>query len=156
MVFIPDDIQPGLWLGEDHSLGMLANISGRQLVFAYTDSEGLGTLAVGGEGVFYQEHFKKNSFPVSIVHLSRVNSEFLNEPLLASVHKGPIAVEPPEQPGRYRSKESIFLVVLEVQQNSVSMTAIQRGYVRVASEPRSYALRMWRNLYSLLIRESGF
>ena len=37
-----------------------------------------------------------------------------------------------------------------------SMTAIQRGYVRVASEPRSYALRMWRNLYSLLIRESGF
>lgn len=156
MVSIPDDIQPGLWLGEEQSLGMLANTAGRQLIFAYADSEGLGTLAVGGAGIFYQEHFKKNSFPVSIVHISRVNSEFLNEPLLASVHKGPIAVEPPEQPGRYRPKESIFLVVLAVEQKSMPLTAIQRGYVRVASEPRSYALRMWRNLHSLLIRESGF
>ncbi len=87
---------------------MLANTSGRQLVFAYTDSEGLGTLTAGSHGVFYQEHFKKNSFPVSTVHISRVNTEFLNEPLLASVHKGPIAVEPPERSGRYRPKESIF------------------------------------------------
>ncbi len=156
MVYIPDEIQPGLWLGEEQTLGMLANTGGRTLVFAYTDSEGLATLSEGAQGVFYAEHFNKENLPVSVIHISRVNTEFLNEPLLASVHKGPIAVEPPEQPGRYRPKESIFLVILAVERKDLPLAAIQRGYVRVASEPRSYALRIWRNLHSLLIRESGF
>lgn len=156
MVAIADDLKPGLWVGEEHSLGMLANTGGRTLVFAYTDSEGVTALSEGAEGVFYADHFRKNRLPVSVIHISRVNTEFLTEPLLASVHKGPIAVEEPQQPGRYRPKESIFLVVLAVQDGALPLEAIQRGYVRVASQPRSYALRTWRNLHSLLIRESGF
>lgn len=156
VVSLSDEIRPGLWLGEEQSLGLLANTSGRQLVFAYTDSEGLGALSVGAQGVFYAEQLNEKSLPVSVIHVSQVNTEFLNEPLLASIHQGPIAVEPPEQPGRYRPRESIFLVVLSVEQGSTPMTAIQRGYVRVESEARSYALRIWRNLHSLFIRESGF
>ena len=156
IVDITDDLRPGLWVGEEQSLGMLANTSGRQLVFAYADSEALGALNQGAQGVFYAEQLDKKKFPVTIVHISQVNTEFLNEPLLASIHQGPIPVEPPEQPGRYRPRESIFLVVLAVDKNSAPMAAIQRGYVRVDSEARSYALRMWRNLHSLFIRESGF
>ncbi len=156
MVAIADNLKPGLWVDEGYSLGMLANTTGRTLVFAYTDSEGLATLSEGAQGVFYAEHFNKDSLPVSVIHISRVNTEFLNEPLLASVHKGPIAVEEPQQPGRYRPKESIFLVILAVERKDLTLAAIQKGYVRVASQPRSYALRIWRNFYSLLIRESGF
>lgn len=156
VVAVADELRPGLWVGEGQSLGMIANTEGPALVFAYTDAEGLPALSEGAAGFFYAEHLGGERLPVSVIHISRVNTALLGEPLLASVHGGPIAVEEAGHPGQYRPKDSIFLVVFAVAEKGRPLRAIQRGHVRVASEPRSYALRMWRNLHSLLIRESGF
>ena len=155
VVGIADDLKKGQWVGEEESLGMLANTK-QLLVFAYANSETLEALNEGAEGTFYPENNEGASYPVRITHLSRVNAEYLIDPILASVHHGPIPVEPPLMQGRYSPKDSAFLVVLSVTKPNTSLSFIQRGYVRVASAPRSYAMRVWRNFHSLLIRESGF
>ena len=157
MVRIPQDLRPGRWVEETENLGMLADIRSF-VVYAYADAEEITGLKAGGEGLFYAGNSRQKPLPVVISQVGTVNAEQLADPLLASVNNGPIPVEP-QRVGRYTPTKSVFLVQLSPQQQlekDFSLAMIQKGYVRVASEPRSYALRIWRNFHSLLIRESGF
>lgn len=156
IVHIPEAIQPGISVSENTVLGVFADPKSF-IIAAYADAEQIDALHTGAEGKFYPENSREAPLTVILTEISTVNSEFLAEPLLASVNKGPIAVEY-KKDKEYKPMYSVFLVQFAPENSSegIVSTKIQRGYIRVASERRSYASQVWHNFHSLLIRESGF
>lgn len=153
MVRLADGLKPGVWIGETSSLGMLA-ARGSAVVHAYADAETVRLLEPGGKGLFYADNDRGRPVEMIINQIGAVRTESLTEPMLASVHGGPIEVE--ERQGILKPLESVFLLQLAVADDAYDPTLIRKGHVRLKARPSSYAARMWRNLHSLFIRESGF
>ncbi len=153
MVRLADGLRPGLWIGETFNLGTLAG-RGKAVVHAYADAETVRLLESGGKGLFYAENDRARPVEVVINQIGAVRTESLTEPMLASAHGGPIEVE--ERQGVLKPLESVYLLQLAVAESAPDPNLIRKGHVRLKARPSSYAARMWRNLHSLFIRESGF
>lgn len=147
-------IRPGLWVAETTSLGLLVNEGGGQVVYAYALAEELSRITEKSEGMFYPERGERPPVPVRIRHISYINAEILPERILASFSGGPVRVNVNER-GQYVPEQSIFQVQLVPRDGGV-LEQVERGYVRIEAAPESFALRVWRNLHALFIRESGF
>lgn len=153
MVRLAEGLRPGQWIGETTNLGMLA-ARGKAVVHAYADAETVRLLERGGKGLFYADNDRGRPVEVAISQIGAVRTETLAEPMLASIHGGPIEVE--ERQGVLKPLESVFLLQLTVAEGTPDPHQIRKGYVRLKARPSSYAARVWRNLHSLFIRESGF
>ncbi|PID77510.1 MAG: hypothetical protein CSB24_01165 [Deltaproteobacteria bacterium] len=155
MVSLPDTLKENIWIAETDRLGILAQ-SNRWLIYAYARAGDLERLRSGTAGLFYAGPESGKPLPARIVSISQVNIKNFTEPMLTSINGGPIAVSL-EQDGKYLPEESVFQVQLELTgEKPYTARMIQPGVVRIKARPVSLAAKVFRNLHSLFIRESGF
>ncbi len=78
----------------------------------------------------------------------------LDEPYLASIHGGPVAVH--QQQNQLIPNESYYRVRLLLQEQSPHFNQVTKGTVQIKGEPRSLLEQAWLTVSAVVIRESGF
>ncbi|MEO5340210.1 MAG: peptidase M50 [Magnetococcus sp. MYC-9] len=144
---------PGEWLGEEELLLNLVD-PGEQVVEAFVAGDHPG-IAPHAEAIFYAENPDRPPLPCRLLTVDPVNSQRLTNPELASRHGGPILVRE-EQGAELIPREAHFRVTLTPQGTPPPLNQRLRGTVVMTVPPESPAMRLWRQLTSLLLRESGF
>ncbi len=107
------------------------------------------------EALFYPENSDLPVLRCRLQSMDAVNTPRLSEPELASRYGGPIAVRD-EKSEELLPREAQFRLRLTLLDPPPPQQQLQRGSLRIAMQPQSPALRLWQNLASLLLRESGW
>ncbi len=152
IVDLPSYIIPGIWVGKEQRLGRIAGKASSS-IYAYATSDQLVLLEKGADGIYYFNNNEKDKIEAKITAINSVSAETLIEPMLASIYGGPIRVS--SRGANLTPVRSVFLVQLQPSKE-ITLSSISSGYVRVKCKPWSYASHIWRNIHSLIIRESDF
>ncbi len=151
---VPEHLEAGRWISGRQSLGRVVDRGGLRLS-AYVTAAQLDRLAVGSRATVYPDDPGRAPIPAVVSAIATADLAELEDPWLASVYGGPIAVQPDAQ-DRLIPVEPVYR--LELRPESPRPAPAQRlsGQVRIAGTPESPAARLWRSAASVVIRESGF
>ncbi len=154
VVWIPENVRPGVWVRPEMALALVAD-SYQQVITAYLEESDLARVDVNSKGRFYA--FGDTGAPQSVVVESIAPSAVraIRDKALASVYGGPI-------PARHTENQEIVPEggVYEVRLRPTS-SRFQRdrqitGIVKIDARSASIARRVWRQVQTVFIRESGF
>ncbi len=144
----------GEWVEEGEQLLLLADPEKSTLVGYFHERE-LGRLQLGSSAHFLPEN-REEGFPSArLVEIAPTNSLYLQEPLLASIHRGSLPVREGAE-GELMLQDSFYRVQFEVKRQPGWMVGALRGEVVVETEAVIYLQRGWEQLQQVLIQESGF
>ena len=142
----------GQWCPKDQALAMLIDPK-RAIIHAYLSEEELHGIRPGQKGKFYASHGSSPWVSVTVARVDQRAVHHLPDPLLASVHGGPIPARRDSR-DKIRPETALYQVLLETSAPAPAWET--PGRVRIQCERRSIAQRLRRKLAGLLIRESGF
>lgn len=149
-----DALEPGRWVNTDESLGLLQTTNVAEIK-ALVNEENLGRLHTGLKGRFYPDDAAQVSLPVVISEIGEANTDVLLKPYLSTSYDGPLATHQSES-GAEQLNIAVYPVTL-VPALAISAPAqVTRGLVIVEGEAVSISERLYRNIATILIRESGF
>jgi len=151
---VPDGLRPGLWVGVEQRLASIVD-PGAARLRAYVRGGDLARVDVGAPARFYPDDPLAPVIDAIVTAVETVNVAALDQPALASVHDGAIAVRE-DAAGQLVPEESVYRVALTPQAPVPVPEQIRRGTVYVEGEARSLLDRAWRAVAAVLIRESGF
>lgn len=152
---IPDSLREKRWINESEALAIIINRSDIEIE-AYFSEENIARIGEGTTGSFYPENPNLPVLDVIVKQMDQSNSRVLQEPYLASIYSGDIAVRH-SQTGQIIPNESIFRVVLALDETEIDAPAqISRGTVVLSGEGQSILSRVWKQTGAVLVRESGF
>lgn len=113
------------------------------------------TILPHAEAIFYGENPDFPPLPCRLLSVDQVNIPRLPDPELASRYGGPILIRD-EEPEALIPREAHFRVMLAPQVTPPPLTQQLRGTVAITIPPESPASRLWQQISSLVLRESGF
>lgn len=149
-----DALSPGRWLSEEIPLARL--IDPQQLVVeAFVKESELGRLDPAGKTPFYPDNLDVEPFPVVVKGIDPAHTPTLDEPYLASIFDGPIAVRPGEG-GSLVSHETIYRVTLMAATKRPVPAQALPGTALLDAVPESLLERAATLAAAVFIRESGF
>jgi putative peptide zinc metalloprotease protein len=96
---------------------------------------------------------------VSLRDIGTSGIQNIDMPELASVHSGPVAVRPQASDGGHRRLapvEANYLATMTAEEGAIAPGYSVRGVVQLDGDAQSLALRAWRQVAAVLVRESGF
>lgn len=144
---------PGDWIAEGEALLSLVEPT-EQVIEAFLAGDYPG-IAPHAKATFHPENPDIPPLPCRILALDLVNIQRLRDPDLASRYGGPILVRE-ENTEELIPREAYFRVTLAPQTTPPPLTQIIRGTVTITVPPQSPASRLWQQISSLILRESGF
>lgn len=147
------DLRTGYWINTATPLARVVDPD-ISLVRGIADEDSAAALENGQHGIFVPDEAYREAIPVKLAEIAQINIKELDQPYLASVFGGSIAVKQ-EAGGKLSPTASVFTVRLHPEQ-PVSIQQKKRGVVVVDAQPRSFIRRMFDSSLALLIRESGF
>ena len=154
VVMLHDDLHSGAWVTEREILLVLADPSNAQ-VQAFVHERDLDRLRVGSNARFIPEAAEHGTRSCRISDIERVNLGTLDEASLASAFGGPIPARI-DRFGILTPTAPYFRVRLD-QCNPKRMTEHRlRGSAHLDADGRSLFADAIRQLFAVLIRESGF
>jgi len=142
----------GEWLARDVPLGMVADRDTAQIV-AYVAESDLGRIAPGAAALFVPDEPEAERRPARVAAIDDAGIRQLADPLLASIHGGPL----PTRTGPNQElvpEGSYYRVVLTV--DGPAPARQLRGRLFLDGEAQSFAVRLWRAAVAVVVRESGF
>ena len=153
VVRLENTVVPGRWLNP--KLPLLLLVDKKQVVIAtYIPEENLGQIVIGGSGRFFPENPDEPPVDATIVEIDSANTKILNEPLLASVYGGDIAVSLVD--GVFENHESLYKVILKPDGEIWELKKVSRGTLKLSAKRENILKRTWRHAVSVFIRESSF
>ena len=150
------ELHQGQWLSSKRSIAILRTATGTSLSGLVKDSE-LVRIDENSKGKFIPDSFFMEQFPVIITKLSIIAEARLEQEILGE-HEGGLVAAIPDADGTIRPIETWFRVEM-VPDNipeGYGSDFVMRGLVVVDGVPKSYLSRIFRQIVSVLIRESGF
>jgi putative peptide zinc metalloprotease protein len=153
VVDVADGLEPGTWLPAKARLMSVVEPSGA-LVEAYVDESDLDRLREGDGARFIADVDSRIEIPLAVTALSRASTRLLAEPSLASVNGGPITVRTPKQ-NELVPDRTIYQIKLAPTEPQKRPQRVTRGTVILRGEAVSLAVRAWRAVLAVIIRESG-
>jgi len=147
---IPPDLAPGVWLGAGTPLATLVGF-GRLVIDVYLDEEALGRLRTGAEGQFIPNVVEFPSIPLRAGNMETIGLTELEEPLMASLYGGPIAVR--MQHNVAVPEAALFRLRLNADMPPGWPSMRLAGEVHLQAEPRSFLERLIRATLLVLVRE---
>jgi putative peptide zinc metalloprotease protein len=148
------DLHPGRWIGKSDRLALVA-AQKRHVVRGYVSESSLYRLTADAEGLFIPDDLTRSSIPVRLKNVARGGAVSIDIPALASTNGGQIAVQPDSQQ-KLVPLTAQYLVELEPQALDHPLAQVVRGVVDLNGAPESFMIRAWRQVSTVLIRESGF
>ncbi|OED39545.1 hypothetical protein AB833_14950 [Chromatiales bacterium (ex Bugula neritina AB1)] len=146
------DLRSGQWINKKMPLGTLVDHSPRS-VRGYIEESGIPRVSQGLSGVFISDNMDLPVVDVELTMVSMANSKTLEIPYLASVYGGDIAVQPDGE--MFVPVESSYLVEFEVTGNLPETSQAMIGIVKVEAEKESLAMRIWKAVAKVTVRELG-
>ncbi|MDQ2079106.1 HlyD family efflux transporter periplasmic adaptor subunit [Xanthobacteraceae bacterium Astr-EGSB] len=153
VVDVADGLEAGTWMPAKARLMSIVDATG-VVVEAYVDESDLDRLAEGDSARFIGEADSRIDIPLRVTALSRASTRLLTEPALASVNGGPITVRTPKQ-NELVPDRTIYQIKLTPAEPQARPERVVRGTVILRGEAVSLAVRTWRAVLAVLIRESG-
>jgi putative peptide zinc metalloprotease protein len=153
VVDVADGLEAGTWMPAKARLMSVVDATG-VVVEAYVDESDLDRLAEGDSARFIGEADSRIDIPLRVTALSRASTRLLTEPALASVNGGPITVRTPKQ-NELVPDRTIYQIKLTPAEPQARPERVVRGTVILRGEAVSLAVRTWRAVLAVLIRESG-
>ncbi|MEO5330481.1 MAG: HlyD family efflux transporter periplasmic adaptor subunit [Magnetococcus sp. YQC-5] len=147
---VPPDLAEGVWLGTGAHLATLVNRT-RLTVDAYLNEEALGRVQPGARGRFIPEVAEYPHLKVYLKQTDAFVVAELGEPLLASIHGGPIAVL--NQQGVIVPEAALFRVRLQAETIPGWSPLRLRGTIHVEAKPQSLLERWSKTALMVLVRE---
>lgn len=154
IIDMDDYLEAGIWVNEKTPLATIANRETSRII-AYVPEANLGALAVDDRTVFFPERLQSPSIEAQIAEIAPVNTAYLQEPYLASIYGGPIAVEADDKK-RLIPVEGIYRIVLKPTQDLPAPQSVRRGIATAEGPGQSLAQSVFNKIYMVLLRESGF
>ncbi len=154
VVELSRDLRPGLWVRPDQPLARVVAPQTADFV-AYVDGGDRDRVAVGAAAEFIPDDPSRPPIGAVVIGVEDVNAAVLDQPYLASVFDGAIAVRQNDQGGLV-PEHSVYRVILHPATPMPAPDQVVRGVVQVEGEARSFFDRIWRAVAAVLIRESGF
>ncbi len=150
-VFTP--LEPGQWVNTSHALARVVD-PGETVVQAYIREADLRRVATGASGRFYPEDPARDPFDVRVVQIDHASTRVLDEPYVASIHGGEVAVEGSATEALI-PHNAVYRMRLTPEAGVISPQVV-RGTVRVKGQAASLLVRAGRWVTGVLIRETGF
>ena len=159
------DLHEGRWVSKDELLALVAT-SDRMMVKAYIAQEDVARLSQSSSGTFIPDDISRPTFGVRLARIAKTNSTILDQPELASVYGGDIAVQLDESQ-QLIPKRSRYLAELSLapstddgvsQLNGAGVYALQtvNGVIKLDGEAESLLIGMVRQAASVIMAELGF
>jgi putative peptide zinc metalloprotease protein len=154
VVDIAEDLRPGQWVAAHERL--LAVIEpDSAAIEAYISESDLARIAVGDTAVFYPESGWGEPVAARVTRIERANARLLAEPYLASRFGGEIPVREMKQ-SEWVPESAVYRVMLApVGEPARAPSRVLRGRVVLSGKAESLALRAWRRVLAVAVRESG-
>jgi len=150
-VDVPDDIRADTWVGSKQVLGRLIDPA-HWMVDAFVDESDVQYLRTGASACFFPDARPARHCGV-IRAIAPSRSAQIPAAQLTTPHGGPIAAV--DKQGALIPDAALYLVQIDLAAPPPSLVEL-RGNVHLAGEPRSRLADWMRNIYSVVIRESGF
>ncbi len=147
-------IHPGAWLQPRDDLLKLVDQSSTY-VEAYVDETELNRLSINNSGRFYSDDLTIASSQWQIEEIDRVGSSVLESPYLSAEFGGPIAVNRNLQ-GEAVPPKGLYRLILKPENFELtSFPRVLTGSMSVEASGEALVIPIWKNLWSVIIRESG-
>lgn len=153
VVDLGETLRPGEWVAARERL--LAVIEpDRAAIEAYVAESDLARIAPGTKATFYPEGGWGAPLAARVVRIERANTASLAEPYLASRFGGDIPVREQKQ-GEFVPETSVYRVTLAPAGPVAAPSRVLRGRVVLSGTAESLALRAWRRILAVAVRETG-
>lgn len=153
VIDVADGLKSGTWMPAKARLMSIVEPVGA-VVEAYVDEADLERVEEGDGARFIAEADSRVEIALRVTAVSRASTRLLTEPSLASVNGGPITVRTPKQ-NELVPDRTIYQVKLAPVVQQARPDRVLRGTVILRGEHVSLAVRAWRAVLAVLIRESG-
>lgn len=146
-------LREGLWVDPKTVLLRVVGRGDGRIV-AYAGQDDLPLLHADAPARFHPDDALAPALAARVVAVESVNRPVLDHAVLASDQGGGIAVRHDGQ-HRLKPERSVYRVVLALE-DAAAPIQLRRGTARVEGRPESLAVRLWRTVIGVLIRESAF
>lgn len=153
VVELDREIHVGRWLSPKEQVATIAG--GRGLTLrGYIAEPDLWRVALASSGRFIPESIDIEATPVSIVSIAISGASEIEVDALSSIHGGAV---PASENAKRQSvpNAASYAVLLSSPERPASYASTVRGVALVEGKPESFLSRLWRQILSVLVRESG-
>ncbi|MCH9670284.1 MAG: efflux RND transporter periplasmic adaptor subunit [Gammaproteobacteria bacterium] len=150
---IDGSLRQGLAINPELAAVKIGDARGLRLK-GYAEEADVGLISTGATAVFHPNDVTLPSIRATVLEVDDADAQQFDEPYLASVFGGGIAVRWSEK-GTLTPESSVYRVRLQPE-DSWGTQQVVVGYVSAKSEARSLAEQLYVSIVALLIRESAF
>lgn len=155
---VSDLVRPGAWVTPDEPVALVLK-PGMSTLTAYVGESDLPRIGPGTRGRFYPDGVTGAPLAVEIVSVHPSATTDVRDRSLVSLHGGPIAVRQDSsgsavpEAGIYETRLRVLGPAPLPAEAGLRETT---GVVKLDGAKQSIAMRVWTQIHSILIRESGF
>ncbi|MBS1188768.1 MAG: peptidase [Rhodocyclaceae bacterium] len=149
---LAEGLYPGAWLAPQRLLGRVVGSTGA-LAQVFVGEADVRRIQIGAQATLVTRRPDASSVSAEVVGIDEVASRALSEPMLASVHGGPIAVRTGLK-GELIPNEAIYRVTLRTPAANVDQRVPVVAHID--GERSSLLWELVRRAASLIVREAGF
>ena len=150
---IADDLRPGQWVALHERLMDVIDPDDATIE-AYVSEADLTRIVSGARAKFYPERGWGEPIAAHVTRIGRANVRLLTEPYLASRFGGAVPVRELRQ-AEWVPEGAVYRVMLAPDARSPAPGRVLRGEVVIDGAAQSLALRAWRRILAVAVRESG-
>lgn len=142
---------PGAWVGVGHVLGRVVGGAAAQAQVFVHEAD-IARVRIGAHARLLQRRYDGAALDATVVRIDRTASRLLPEPMLSSLHGGPIAARSGPH-GESQANEALYRVTLQVAgSGAVGMAPV---VAHIDGERSSLLWEAARKAAGVLVRESG-
>lgn len=154
VVELNGEIHPGRWIGAKEMIALIVDRRG-QVARGYVSEADLWRIEPGRKGFFIPEAPQRPSASLAVTDVGMGGSGQIEIVDLASTYGGRIAVNPDEK-RRLVPLSAQYAVRMMVTSPIASGELLNRGVALIQGRPESLLAHLWRQVTTVLVRESGF
>ena len=150
---LPSNVHPGAWVGSNTPIGLV--VSNNVRARAYADQSDLPRLAPGADLRIIFEDPTRDTLTGTVRQIAGFGEERLDVVHLASIYGGDIAAEMNSEDETLTPLSAVYRMDIDLDAPPKIGRPL-RGTAFIEAPAESYAVRTWRYIGAVLIRESGF
>ncbi|MEL7014426.1 MAG: site-2 protease family protein [Pseudomonadota bacterium] len=151
VIDLADHLHSGRWVEQTLPILSVAEMAQGRMR-GYLFSEYTERLSVGAKAVFIPDEIELKKMRGTVSRIASANSQRISLPVLTSRFGGAIAVS--ETQDDLDPLQTWYGIVIEPDARSEAPVRVVRGQIHAKGKPESLALRIWRRLAHILIRET--
>lgn len=145
---------PGNWVRPDGAIALVVD-STHNAMTAYVEESDLARIDPEARGKFYAYGDTSAPAPVTLRSIAASATDTLRDRALASIYGGPIPARAGDN-GSVVPEGGIYEARLRLNVRQPATSREITGIVRIDARTESISRRLWRQINTVLVRESGF